>query len=128
MSTRPYCPTHEWHDDPDVDRTWEVYRCYAADGACLYVGMTDHTRTRLLWHARYSGSCEWFYYCARVETLPRQRCRWEAHALEIAEIQRLRPAFNRHHNPDPSPWTKPERRVLGWGQYPPIVAAVAAAA
>jgi hypothetical protein len=102
--SRPYCPTHEVHGDPRYGRTWRVYYCYAADGVCLYVGMTEDTRVRMEWHAFYSPAMvSWFPYCARVEETQPFDCRWDAHAFEVAEIGRLCPPFNKHHNRHPSP-------------------------
>lgn len=118
---RPYCPVHDLHDDPDVDRSWHVYYCYAADGTCLYVGLAEDVIGRLSLHGHYSSpSQSWFHYVASVEVGAAIPCRIDAHALEVGEIQRLRPACNRHHNPQPTPWTRPESRVLTYGQLPPV--------
>ena len=115
-----YCPTHDYHGTEDDGLKWHVYTCYAVDGTPLYVGVSDDPRNRLVWHERYSLSCVWYYHCARVDVSPAIRCRHEAHALEVAEIQRLHPAFNKHHNPDPQPWVKPAERHLSYRELPEI--------
>lgn len=125
--TRAYCPTHEVHGDPDCDRTWQVYTCFAVDGTPLYVGISDHPATRLLWHAKYSGSGHWYYYCSRVEVSQPFTCRYDAHEAEIATIGRLHPAFNKHHNPAPREWMAPDGYSLRYGQIPLIECAAPSA-
>lgn len=91
--------------DADDPRSRHLYYCYAADGTLLYVGQAMDVADRLYMHGHYSSpSLSWFLYCTRVEISPGLPDAATARAAEREAIKQLRPACNRHHNPNPQPW------------------------
>lgn len=100
-------------------RHWHLYHCYATDGTLLYVGQTSESTTRIYLHGHYSKS-HWFHHCARVVFSGHFTSASAARTAERAEISRLRPVFNKHHNPEPTPWTPPDEITTPYGAMPEI--------
>lgn len=91
-----------------------VYRAFDAEGAALYVGVTENLHQRLKQHAINSA---WFVELARFE-IDRCDSREAGYALEAAEIARLSPRYNRDRE------FRPPRRSWG-GKRAKVDAALA---
>lgn len=83
-----------------------VYRFYAADGLCLYVGLTGNFRHRMTAHGKQSP---WAAEVARTRITihPSRRV---AVLVEAEEISRLRP---KHNVTQPNPASPHTKLVLG---------------
>ena len=100
-----------------IDRAFCVYRVFDADGACLYVGMTDNIPSRRNAHKHKSP---WAKDAARfILTGPLPQV--HARDLELREIWRLEPPENKrvHHRLRDymAGWDGPEATILTEGQY-----------
>ena len=76
---------------------WVVYRCYAADGSPLYVGVTSDLDARLRRHKNCKTySSRWWPLLDRIEA-DTFESRYQAGAAERAAIRELQPRFNTIH-------------------------------
>jgi predicted GIY-YIG superfamily endonuclease len=73
---------------------WVVYTCLDADGAALYVGVTNDMYARMASHRNCKKySYRWMPLVARIETQVFENC-YLAGAAEREAILKLQPRFN----------------------------------
>lgn len=79
-----------------IESPTSLYLYYDSNGLLLYVGVTKRGVSR---NHEHSATQEWWPFVARQE-VEHFDTRREALVAEKATIQRLRPPFNKQHNPD----------------------------
>lgn len=85
-----------------------LYRFFSADGALLYVGITNSPRDRF---SQHRSAAPWWEEATSI-TLTRYTNRNELAAAEIHAIKTENPKYNRTHaQPQPPPVNKPIRKL-----------------
>ncbi len=104
----------------DPPRVTALYRYFDAQGRLLYVGISEHLRTRTLAHVRASS---WMDFAVR-STIERYPNRGEAEAAERSAIEAGLPLFNSVYNDDPAAIRRLVDYLIEHGRTDLLVAAV----